>query len=93
MERLPNGQLFYRTLFPAGKDRRGRIPARARARQLSGIPFYIPSAPFPPKARGRWGFDWGKDISEHLAGRVGEGKLLKQETYQHLHTAALVGES
>jgi hypothetical protein len=24
---------------------------------LIGIPFFIPSAPFPPKARGRWGFD------------------------------------
>jgi hypothetical protein len=23
---------------------------------LIGIPFFIPSAPFPPKARGRWGF-------------------------------------
>ena len=24
---------------------------------LLGISFFIPSAPFPPKARGRWGFD------------------------------------
>jgi len=27
---------------------------------LIGIPFFIPSAPFPPKARGRWGFVPGR---------------------------------
>jgi len=31
----------------------GSLPAEG----VLGIPFFIPSAPFPPKARGRWGFD------------------------------------
>ena len=29
----------------------------AAPRQLIGKPFFIPSSPFPPKARGRWGFE------------------------------------
>jgi len=36
--------------------------------------------------------DWAKFIAEHLAGRQGRGKLLKKETYEHLHNAAQEGE-
>jgi CubicO group peptidase (beta-lactamase class C family) len=36
--------------------------------------------------------DWAKFIAEHLAGRQGRGKLLKKETYEHLHTAAQEGQ-
>ena len=35
----------------------GRAAAGGDPLLLIGIPFFIPSAPFPPKARGRWGFD------------------------------------
>lgn len=37
--------------------------------------------------------DWGKFIAEHLAGRAGKGRLLKNAAaYQHLHTATQAGE-
>ncbi len=35
--------------------------------------------------------DWASFIAEHLAGVNGKGKLLKAETYQHLHTAPFGG--
>lgn len=35
--------------------------------------------------------DWAKFIAEHLAGRKGQGKLLKAATYEHLHTAVREG--
>ncbi len=35
--------------------------------------------------------DWARFIAEHLAGVNGKGKLLKAETYQHLHTAPFGG--
>lgn len=33
--------------------------------------------------------DWARFIAEHLAGPAGKGKLLKAETYRHLHTPVL----
>jgi len=36
--------------------------------------------------------DWARFIAEHLAGPAGKGKLLKAETYRHLHTPVLGGD-
>ncbi|MFO1485109.1 MAG: serine hydrolase domain-containing protein [Verrucomicrobiaceae bacterium] len=35
--------------------------------------------------------DWARFIAEHLAGPNGKGRLLKAETYRHLHTPVLSG--
>ena len=38
--------------------------------------------------------DWGIFVAEHLAGRAGQGRLLKTAAaYQHLHTATQPGEN
>ena len=63
----PNGftdsMKFQRRVFPllgwAGAIWASHLASQSTDRNsllLIGIPFFIPSAPFPPKARGRWGF-------------------------------------
>ncbi|MBL9160515.1 MAG: phage portal protein [Verrucomicrobiales bacterium] len=43
---------------------------------MLGIPFFIPSAPFPPKARGRWGFETGALRTALFEGnQIGNGGL------------------
>jgi hypothetical protein len=49
---LPGGQSHVDTYDP-----KPEIGSEYRGPLLLGISFFIPSAPFPPKARGRWGFD------------------------------------
>ncbi len=45
------------------------FPIRATSCSIAGISFLIPSAPFPPKARGRRGFAFpDTDLVEYLTG-------------------------
>ena len=64
-----NGRRVRRTFSALEKAKQ---EARLIAQKLLGISFFIPSAPFPPKARGRRGFDGLKKEITSTTGRLAE---------------------